>query len=47
MDKPKISFKTERLFICSIEESDKEMYMDLRVETSPPLKGIRGVSEIN
>lgn len=34
MDKPYISFETERLFVRSIEEGDKEEYMNLRVETS-------------
>ena len=34
MEKPKISFETERLYVCSVEEADKEVYMDLREETS-------------
>lgn len=34
MDKPIIHFDTERLHVRSVEESDKEAYMDLRVETS-------------
>lgn len=34
MDKPNIHFDTERLHVRSVEESDKEAYMDLRVETS-------------
>ena len=34
MDKPKIAFETERLIVRSIEEADKEAYMDLRAATS-------------
>ena len=34
MDKPKIQFDTARLYVRSVEESDKEAYMNLRVETS-------------
>ena len=34
MDKPKIHFDTPRLYVRSVEESDKEAYMNLRVETS-------------
>ena len=34
MDKPIINFDTARLYIRSVEESDKEAYMNLRVETS-------------
>lgn len=34
MDKPKIHFDTARLYVLSVEESDKEVYMNLRVETS-------------
>lgn len=34
MEKPKISFDTERLYVRSVEETDKDDYMNLRVETS-------------
>lgn len=34
MEKPKISFDTERLYVRSVEEMDKDDYMNLRVETS-------------
>lgn len=34
MDKPAISFETERLYVRSVVESDKEQYMKLRVATS-------------
>ena len=34
MDKPRISFLTDRLYIRSVEESDKEDYMALRIATS-------------
>lgn len=34
MEKPKISFDTERLYVRSVIETDKDDYMNLRVETS-------------
>ncbi len=34
MEKPRISFFTDRLYVRSVEESDKEKYMDLREATS-------------
>lgn len=34
MEKPRISFETERLIVRSIEDADQEYYMDLRAETS-------------
>ena len=34
MEKPVISFETERLYARPVKESDKESYMDLRVKTS-------------
>lgn len=35
MEKPKVSFSTDRLYVRSVEEADKEDYMSLRVAVSP------------
>lgn len=35
MEKPRISFFTDRLYIRSVEKSDKDKYMNLRETTSP------------
>ncbi len=34
MNKPKIHFDTPRLYVRSVEETDKEAYMNLRVDAS-------------
>ena len=34
MDKPMASFETPRLMVCAPEETDKELYMSLRVANS-------------
>ena len=43
MDKPKVIFETERLFIRSAEETDKEPYMNLRVAVSEVSKAYQRV----